>query len=162
MSTVSARLIGPLTCRRRCQPLMIRGGGHRKHVTINLVGPYLQRHRPSNSRIRPSTEQRYHIHRGSVHQSQTGAKRQLSVRPPVAVQQIGNGFVGEVTGVYLGDRSDSTFQLINEALLQHKVLVVRDQHGLTANEQRLFTVNFGELMVVAVTSTSKIAYLTIL
>jgi Taurine catabolism dioxygenase TauD, TfdA family len=82
-------------------------------------------------------------HHNQSHSSTTVSASRI--RLPL-VRSIGNGFAAEVIGADLGggNLSEELFKYINDALLEHKVLVIRDQQALTVNEQRQFTAKFGK------------------
>jgi alpha-ketoglutarate-dependent taurine dioxygenase len=56
-------------------------------------------------------------------------------------------FGAQITGVNVENLSDSDFDIIHDALLRHKVIVVRNQTELTVEGQRRLTKRFGHLHV---------------
>jgi taurine dioxygenase len=56
-------------------------------------------------------------------------------------------FGAEIIGLNLATINDYEFESINQALLKHKVVVVRNQSLLTVDDQRLFSQRFGPLHV---------------
>ncbi len=58
-----------------------------------------------------------------------------------------SGFGASISGVDVETISDGDFNLIHRALLQHKVIVVKNQSNLTVEGQRHFTKRFGHLHV---------------
>ena len=62
-------------------------------------------------------------------------------------RRVKGGFPGEVLGLNLETITDVEFALVDQLLLQYKVLVFRNQSSLTPEGQRKFTQRFGELMV---------------
>ena len=63
------------------------------------------------------------------------------------VNPIPNSFAAEVIGLNLETVNDKEFELVNYYLVQHKVLVFRDQSNLTVEGQRNFSLRFGPLQV---------------
>jgi alpha-ketoglutarate-dependent 2,4-dichlorophenoxyacetate dioxygenase len=63
----------------------------------------------------------------------------------ISVQQLHPLFVGEVSGVDLGEALDrATVDALNDAINRHAVLVFHDQI-ITDEQQMAFSRNFGEL-----------------
>lgn len=61
------------------------------------------------------------------------------------VNQIGQTFAAEVIGFDLEHITDEGFNWVHENLLKHKVLVFRNQSGLTVLGQRAFSLRYGPL-----------------
>jgi taurine dioxygenase len=56
-----------------------------------------------------------------------------------------NDFGAEVSGLNLAQLTNEEIKLINNYLLQYKILVFKDQQNLTVEEQREFSKRFGVL-----------------
>ena len=66
---------------------------------------------------------------------------------PFTVQRLGASLGAEISGLDLkAPMADDTFQAFEAALIEHKVLVLRDQH-LTTEQHVRFSQKFGELEV---------------
>ncbi len=65
----------------------------------------------------------------------------------IAIDPI-NGFIGaEVRGADLSRLDDATFKLLNDALVQYEVIVLRDQARMTLDDQMAFGARFGPLSI---------------
>lgn len=60
---------------------------------------------------------------------------------------VNDQFVGEIIGLDLETLDGDGFDFLNRALLNYKILVVRNQPHLTVEGQRAFSQQFGELHV---------------
>ena len=67
--------------------------------------------------------------------------REISVTP------FAKGFGASITGADLNTISDADFDIIHDALLRYRVIVVRNQQDMTVESQRSFTKRFGALHV---------------
>lgn len=67
--------------------------------------------------------------------------REISVTP------FNRGFGASIAGTDLNTVSDADFDVIHDALLRYRVIVVRNQQDLTVEGQRSFTKRFGDLHV---------------
>jgi alpha-ketoglutarate-dependent taurine dioxygenase len=56
-------------------------------------------------------------------------------------------FGAQITGVNVENLSDNDFDVIHNALLYHKVIIIRNQTELTVEGQRQLTKRFGHLHV---------------
>ena len=65
----------------------------------------------------------------------------------IAVRKVGGVIGAVVEGVRAnGDVDPAAFAELRTALLRHKVVFLRDQHGLTDDDQRAFARQFGPLL----------------
>ena len=71
----------------------------------------------------------------------------LRIQAALSVQRILPAIACEATGVDLMHLTAEEFDELHRALLNCKVLVVRDQAGLTVEGQRAFSQRFGKLHV---------------
>lgn len=58
-----------------------------------------------------------------------------------------NGFSSEICGIDVESISDAEFNVVHDALLRHKVVIMRNQSLLSIEGQRQFTKRFGHLHV---------------
>ena len=65
----------------------------------------------------------------------------------IRVEKVAINLGAEIKGVDLAELDDATFKAIEEALVEHQVLVFRDQHDLTTEQFIAFGERFGELSV---------------
>ncbi len=69
-----------------------------------------------------------------------GVNGELSIHPVSSTS-----FGAEITGVSLETLTNKEFDSIHDALLRHKVLVIRNQQDLSVEGQRLFSKRLGRL-----------------
>lgn len=77
----------------------------------------------------------------------TTEKEKISAdAPPIEVVKVAGSIGAEIRGLAIsGDLDAGTVAQIRAALLEHKVVFFRDQHGLDDTRQEAFAARFGEL-----------------
>lgn len=71
----------------------------------------------------------------------------LQITLGLEIEPLSNNFGAFVHNADVEHITDTDFDHIHQALLQYKVIVVRNQAGLTVEGQRKFTKRFGHLHV---------------
>ena len=71
----------------------------------------------------------------------------LSLATGIEVVPVAGNFGGYIHNTDVENISNRDFDILHEALLRHKVIIVRNQIGLTVEGQRRFTKRFGPLHV---------------
>lgn len=71
----------------------------------------------------------------------------LALLQGLEVEPLAGNFGAYIHQADVENISNSDFDILHEALLRHKVIIVRNQAGLTVEGQRRFTKRFGPLHV---------------
>eukprot|EP01032_Pedospumella_encystans_P016871 gene16871-19229_t len=71
----------------------------------------------------------------------------LSIATGIEVVPVAGNFGAYIHNTDVENISNRDFDILHEALLRHKVIIVRNQAGLTVEGQRRFTKRFGPLHV---------------